>query len=128
KFTAATCHAVRTTLTASPNLEDKNWLAVDNSSSAFTGNVYSSWTHFTATSSMIFFSRSTNHGVTWSKAIQINPASQNGAIQGSQVAVGPAGEVYVAYEVFMGATGAQGRHFIAKSTNGGVSFGAAVAL
>src|SRR5258708_9992850 len=71
---------------------------------------------------MIFFSRSTNHGVTWSKAIQINPTSQNGAVQGSQVAVGPAGEVYVAYEVFL-ASG-QGQHFIAKSTNGGVSFGA----
>jgi len=127
KFTPSTCHPVRTTLTASPNLEDKEWLAVDNSSSAFTGNVYASWTHFTATSSMIFFSRSTNHGVTWSKAIQINPASQNGAIQGSQVAVGPAGEVYVAYEVFLG-TGAQGKHFIAKSTNGGVSFGAPVAM
>jgi hypothetical protein len=34
--------------------------------------------------------------------------------------------VYVAYEVFL-ATG-QGQHFIAKSTNGGVSFGAAVAM
>jgi hypothetical protein len=128
KFTASTCHPVRTTLNASVNLEDKNWIAVDNSSSSFSGNVYSSWTHFTATSSMIFFSRSTNHGVSWSKAIQINPASQNGAIQGSQVAVGPAGEIYVAYEVFLGTTGAQGQHFIAKSTNGGVSFGTPVPM
>jgi hypothetical protein len=113
-------------LKASPNLEDKPWLAVDNSTSSFTGNVYGTWTHFTATSSMIFFSRSTNHGVTWSSAIRINTTGQNGAVQGSQVAVGPAGEVYVAYEVFL-ATG-QGQHFIAKSTNGGVSFGTAVAL
>ncbi len=74
---------------------------------------------------MIFFSRSTNHGVTWSAAKQINPASQNGAIQGSQVAVGPNGEVYVSYELFTG-TGATGVHKIAKSTNGGVSFGAPV--
>jgi hypothetical protein len=125
KFTKAGCHAVRTSLKASTVLEDKEWIAVDNSTSTFSGNVYATWTHFTATSSMILFSRSTNHGVTWSAAKQINPASQNGAIQGSQVAVGPNGEVYVSYELFTG-TGATGVHKIAKSTNGGVSFGAPV--
>src|ERR1700680_833457 len=125
-FKQSGCHPVKTTLTASPNLEDKEWLAVDNSSSTSAGNVYASWTHFTAASDMIFFSRSRNHGVTWSNAIQINPTSQNGAVQGSQVAVGPAGEVYVAYEVFF--TGGKGQHLVAKSTNGGVSFGAPVAL
>lgn len=127
KFTASTCHAIRTTLKASSNVEDKPWLAVDNSASTFAGNVYASWTHFTATSDAIFFSRSTNHGVNWSSAVRINPSSQSGAVQGSQVAVGPAGEVYVAYEVFLG-TGAKGQHFIAKSTNGGVSFSAPVPL
>jgi len=125
-FTAAGCHAVKTTLTRSSNLEDKEWLAVDNSASTFSGNVYAVWTHFTASSDMIFFSRSTNHGVTWSKAIQISPTSQNGAVQGSQVAVDASGNVYVAYEVFL-ATG-QGQHFIAKSNNGGVSFAAPVAM
>jgi hypothetical protein len=64
---------------------------------------------------MIFFSRSTDHGVHWSKAIQISPASQNEGVQGSQVAVGPKCEVYVSYEVFF-TTGSQ--HLIAKSTNG----------
>lgn len=127
KFTKAGCHPVKTTLTASAVLEDKPWVAVDNSTATTSGNVYATWTHFTATSSMLFFSRSTNHGVTWSKAIQINPASQNGAIQGSQVAVGTKGEVYVAYELFTG-TGTTGIHEIAKSTNGGVSFGAPVAM
>lgn len=128
KFTSSTCHPVRTTLKASANLEDKPWIAVDNSTASTSGNVYATWTHFVDnTTSMIFFSRSTNHGVTWSAAKQINTTAQNGAIQGSQVAVGPAGEVYVAYEVFLG-TGAQGQHFIAKSTNGGVSFGAPVAM
>lgn len=126
KFTGAGCHAVRTSLKSSTVLEDKPWMAVDNSSSSFSGNVYAVWTHFTATSDMILLSRSTNHGLTWSRAIQINPASQNGAVQGSQVAVGPKGEVYVSYELFTG-TGATGKHEVAKSTNGGVSFGAAVA-
>jgi hypothetical protein len=65
--------------------------------------------------------------VTWSKAIQISPASQNGAVQGSQVAVGPNGEVYVSYELFTG-TGSTGVHEIAESTNGGSSFGTPVAM
>jgi hypothetical protein len=125
-FTKSGCHAVKTTLKASTNLEDKEWIAVDNGSSSFSGNVYASWTHFTASSDKIFFSRSTNHGVTWSAAIQINPTTQNGAVQGSQVAVDAAGSVYVAYEVSL--AGGQGQHFIAKSTNGGVSFGAPVAM
>ena len=127
KFTTSSCHPVRTTLTSSTNVEDKPWLAVDNSTAATSGNVYATWTHFTATSDMIFFSRSTNHGVTWSKAIQISPVAQNGAVQGSQVAVGPSGEILVAYEVFLG-TGSQGQHFVAKSTNGGVSFSVPVAM
>lgn len=125
KFTKSGCHAVKTTLTTSSNLEDKEWLAVDNSTSSHSGNVYACWTHFTATSNMIQFSRSTNHGVTWSKAIQISSASQNGAVQGAQCAVGPDGSVFVAYEVFL--AGTSGQQFIAKSTNGGTSFGKAVA-
>ena len=125
-FTKSGCHAVRTTLTTTTVLEDKPWIAVDNSTSSHSGNVYAVWTHFTATSSMIFFSRSTNHGLTWSKAIQINPASQNGAIQGSQVGVGPDGSVYVSYELFLG-TGSTGKQEIAKSSNGGTSFGTPVA-
>lgn len=125
-FKQTGCHPVKTTLTPSTSVEDKPWLGVDNSSSTTAGNVYASWTHFTASSDMIFFSRSTNHGVSWSTAIRINPTSQNGAVQGSQVAVGPAGEVYVAYEVFF--AGVKGQHFIAKSTNGGVSFSTPVAL
>ena len=126
KFTTSGCHAVKTTLKSSTSLEDKPWMAVDNSTSSFSGTVYASWTHFTATSDFIWFSRSTNHGVTWSSPKQISTTAQNGAVQGSQVAVGPAGEVYVAYEVFL-ASG-QGQHFIAKSTNGGVSFGTPVAM
>lgn len=127
-FDQSGCHAVKTTLAPATVIEDKPWIAVDNSTSKFSGTVYAAWTHFTATSDMVFVSHSTDHGVTWSKPVQINPDSQSGAVQGSQVAVGPAGEVYVAYEVFLGSTGAQGQHFIAESTNGGASFGRTVAM
>jgi hypothetical protein len=126
-FTQSGCHAVRTSLTPSTNLEDKEWIATDNSTSSCSGNVYASWTHFVDnTTDKIFFSRSTDHGVTWSGSLHIDSAAQDGAVQGSQVAVGPDGSVYVAYEVFTG-TGSTGQQFIAKSTNCGKSFGTPVA-
>jgi hypothetical protein len=122
-FKQTGCHPVRTSLVPSANLEDKEWIATDNSTSACAGNVYASWTHFVDnTTDEIFFSRSTNHGVTWSAALHIDLAAQDGAVQGSQVAVGPDGAVYVAYEVFLG-TGSTGQHFIAKSPNCGKTFG-----
>jgi hypothetical protein len=105
-----------------PNdIQDKPWIAVDNSSNAATtGNVYVSWTRFVDGTNKIILSRSVNHGASWSTPVQINPESQNGAIQGSQVAVGPAGQVYVAYEVFF--KGGVRQHFLAKSTDGGQRF------
>ena len=126
-FKQSNCNPVLTSLVPSQNQEDKEWIATDNSTSACSGNVYGSWTHFVDnTTDEIFFSRSTNHGVNWSKPLHIDTASQDGAVQGSQVAVGPDGSVYVAYEVFLG-TGATGQQFIAKSTNCGQSFSAPVA-
>jgi|GEM_PF-1689423 len=120
---AQNVYPVLTNLSTSATItEDKEWIAVDNSNNAATtGNVYVSWSHFTSSSNdMIFFSRSLNHGQTWTAPIQISPASQNGAVQGSQVAVGPGGEVYVVYEVFF--THGRRQHFIAKSTDGGQTF------
>lgn len=101
--------------------EDKEWLAVDNStgSSAFKNRVYVSWSRFAASgpgNSRIFITWSSNQGTTWSTPLQISPASQNGAVQGSQVAVGPDGTVYVCWD-----TAVVGGHrmFFSKSTNGG---------
>jgi hypothetical protein len=109
------------------NFQDKPWIAADNSSNATTtGNVYVSWTRFVNGTDKIIFSRSVNQGASWSSPIQINPQSQNGAVQGSQVAVGPAGEVYVTYEVFF--MGGLRQHFLAKSTDGGQSFTVPVAI
>ena len=101
---------------------DKPWLAVDNGRNAATaGTVYVTWSRFVGNSDTIVLSRSTNHGQTWSKPIRISSRSQDGAVQGSQVAVGPNGEVYVVYEVFY--VGGKRQHFMAKSTNRGVTFG-----
>ncbi len=101
---------------------DKPWLFVDNTSSQYQGNVYVSWTRFTSergASSGIGFVRSTDGGATWSQ-IQVigQPNDANGFVQGSMIAVGPAGEVYIAYfdSRIPGIA-------VVKSTDGGQTFG-----
>jgi hypothetical protein len=125
-FHSSDCHPVKTTLKPSFNVEDKVWIAADNSDSQFSGTLYASWTHFEGGADAIFFSRSVDHGVTWSKATQVSPQKQDGAVQGSQIAVGPGGQVYVAYELFF--VGSTGQHYIAQSTDGGTSFSKAVPM
>jgi hypothetical protein len=107
--------------------EDKEWIAVDNSLSPYSGHVYVSWTRFIGNSSdMILFSRSTDGARHWSTTpIQVSATAQNGAVQGSAIAVGPNGEIYVVYEVFF--IGGGRRQYITKSTDGGASFSAPVA-
>src|SRR5207237_2210567 len=68
----------------------------------------------------------TDQAKTWSSPLQVSPTSQNGAVQGAQVAVGSRGEIYVAYEVYYSA--GKRRQFLAKSTNGGSSFSVPVAI
>jgi len=116
-------NAVATNAQGSPNFEDKEWLTVDNSSSASSGNVYVCWTRFTPTANHIRAARSIDHGNSWEKSMQVSPASQDGAVQGCQVAVGPSGEVYVAWEVFF--INGLRQHFFVKSTDGGMTFNSA---
>src|SRR5262249_42605427 len=102
--------------------QDKEWIMVDNSNSRFRGNVYLSWTRFTSVpgeSSGIAFVRSTDGGRTWSQHQMIGRV-QNAAgfVQGSTIAVGPEGEVYVSYFD----TRIPGIAVV-KSTDGGVTFG-----
>jgi len=115
------------------NQPDKPWLGIDDAS----GNLYETWTNFTATSSAIMFAGSKNHGQSWSTAIRINPASQNGRVQGAQVAVAGNGTVYVTYELFCAnftrnascpSTNNRRQQFLAKSTDGGASFKTPVAV
>jgi hypothetical protein len=108
--------------TTSTISEDKQWIAVDNSNSVFSGNVYVSWTRFTNTN-MVVFSRSSDQGQTWSAPIQVSNPAFNGAVQGSQIAVGPDGAIYIAYHVAY--VGSHGIQWIHKSTNGGLTWTAA---
>jgi hypothetical protein len=121
-FTINSTHRVKTNPSSTTTqLEDKPWIAVDNSTAITTGYVYASWSHFrNSTMDYIAFARSTSHGSTWSSLKRISPLSQDGAVQGSSLAVGPKGEIYLVYEVFY--AGNQCQQFLAKSSNGGTSF------
>jgi hypothetical protein len=132
-ITAASTFPVVTNLDPlNPIIEDKEWLAVDNSNNAATtGNVYVTWTRFDLArgQNSIFFSRSTNQGQTWSAPLRVSPVTPF-LVQGSQVAVGPGGEIYVAYVqlVAIVAGKVQSQIFLAKSTDGGQTFSAPRAI
>ncbi len=112
----------------SPKNQDKEWLACDLTNSPFHGNIYVTWTEFDdygshsqSDSSRILFSRSTDAGLSWSRPIKVSDKSGN-CIDGDQTAegavpaVGPNGEIYVAWA-------RNDSIFFDKSTDGGNSFG-----
>jgi hypothetical protein len=78
--------------------QDKVNLAVDQSGGADSGNVYVAWARYTASApnNFIQFSRSTDHGVTFSRPISITKGAK-GSKSYADVAVGPDGTVYVTY-------------------------------
>jgi BNR repeat-like domain len=147
-FTADQTYPVAKNLGAAATytFEDKPWIAVDNSQTGYPGNVYVSWTHFFAAttssgnghhqtsqssaSDAVVFSRSTDHGQTWSSMAQVSPATQDDHVQGSQVAVGPDGTVYVVW-MLLGSSlynGGQDQLFLCKSSDGGQTFSQPVAI
>lgn len=88
-----------------PKDQDKEWAAVDLNTNA----VYCTWTQFdtygskdSSEFSNILFARSDDGGESWSEAIQINELSGNcidddQTTEGAVPAVGPNGEIYVAW-------------------------------
>lgn len=109
--------------------EDKPYLAVDNSpQSPFRGNIYISWTRFDEyqgdapdCGSHIYLSRSTDGGHSFSAPLRVSDlpgdcADSDGTLEGAVPAVGPQGELYVAW------SGPQGL-ILDRSDDGGGSFG-----
>lgn len=86
-------------------VQDKEWAYLDRQ----TNHLYVTWTEFDRYESEneldrsnILFSKSTDGGETWSKAVRINQKDGNctdsdGTVEGAVPAVGPNGEVYVAW-------------------------------
>ena len=79
---------------------DKEWIAVDDTGGPCDGNLYMPWALFESSHGVpIVFQRSTDGGRTWTPIVHLShsPNTQN---QGTTVAVGSGGEVYVAWEDF----------------------------
>jgi hypothetical protein len=96
---------IATTKTASVDFNDKNWIGVDdNPSSPNFGRVYVSWTEFRSNgngSEPMMVSVSTNGATSFGAPKQLSPAGNNGTgngRQGSNIATGPDGTVYVMFE------------------------------
>ena len=92
---------------------------MDNSTSPYAGAVYVSWTRFTKsgisfTNPKIVLSWSRDQGLSWTTPMTVSTSAQTGNVQGSQVAVGPDGTVYVVYEVY--GSGSTRTHWLAKYT------------
>src|SRR5262249_15788405 len=96
-----------TLVNASPSaviadLEDKPWMAVDNSGGANDGNVYVCWTRFVneltsgPKSGEIHFSRSTDGGATFTDEQTLSPSTDDFPFD-CNLAVGAHGEVYLAW-------------------------------
>ncbi len=107
--------------------QDKEWLAVDLTPSPYHGSVYMSWTEFdkygtgdTAKHSRILFSRSTDHGATWSEPFALSTLEGNcldgdSTDEGAVPAVGPDGALLVAW--------CDARGIVCRrSTDGGATF------
>jgi hypothetical protein len=124
-------HYVRTVLLATNtfglgSFNDKTDLVVDPA----TGNVYAAWSDFHGVTGCneILFSRSTDHGATFSTPVKISSGICGN--QGPSIAVGPGGHVFVAWEGNTGGAlsrtpGAVTGAAFASSGNFGKTFGKA---
>jgi hypothetical protein len=111
-----------------PKQQDKEWLAVDLTGSPWRNSLYMAWTEFDsldsfnpADSTRIVFSRSTDHGATWTPPVRVSDRGgtardDDSTVEGVVPSVGPNGEVYLAWA-------ANELIYFDRSTDGGATFG-----
>lgn len=106
------------------SFNDKTGIQVDQAN----GNVYAAWSDFHGRGcNEIVFSRSTDHGATFSAPMKISSVCNN---QGPNIAIGPSGQVYVSWFANTGGTKSAGSNFsegaaFASSNDFGETFGMA---
>jgi hypothetical protein len=116
---------------SAPNLlgvfHDKTSIEADRTGGSCDGNVYFSWSRFNGNgSNAIYFSRSTDHGVTFSSPMKLTSSLKS--IQFPDIAVTGNGHVYVTYRTFTSVGPSTDALYISKSTNCGRTFGPPVQL
>ncbi len=111
-----------------PKDQDKSWLAADRTNSPFRNNIYLAWTEFDtygssspSDSTRILFSLSDDQGASWSVPTRIsdwggNCIDRDETVEGATPAVGPAGQVYMAWA-------GHDQIFFDRSFDGGETFG-----
>lgn len=108
--------------------DDKNWMAVDtNVGSPCFGSIYYTFTKFTGLAGAfpIVFSRSSDGGASFSEPRPVSQKGQAGTVatQGSNIAVGSDGRVYVSYRTFRTAADPTFEVQVVRSDDCGRHFG-----
>ena len=107
--------------------QDKINLTADQTDGEHSGNVYVAWSQYSAfaPTNAVLFSRSTDHGDTWSNPFRVTP-QEHGTGSFADVAVGPDGTVYLTYVTYPSSSRPTADVWLLVSTDGGVSFGAPI--
>ena len=111
---------------SAPNLlgvfHDKTAIEADHTGGRCDGTVYFAWARFTGIGiSNVYFSRSVDHGATWSTPM--NLTSRQGNLQDPDISVTASGHVYVTYDVGALKNGQPDGVEIVKSADCGKTFG-----
>ena len=101
-------------------VNDKPTITNDDTGSAFSGNLYVSWTFANSNVLTLRFARSTDGGATFSDPIVLSDGAND---QGSVPVVGPRGEVYVFWTDRVSKV-----ILVRKSIDGGLTFGLATSV
>src|SRR6266508_2113392 len=106
--------------------QDKINLTVDQTSGPGAGNVYVAWSQYDgfAPTNAVLFSRSTDHGLTFSRPVRVTPV-ERGTAYFADLAVGPDGAVYLTFLTYPSAARPTWDIWLSKSTDQGRSFGPA---